>query len=454
MNIFGLEISRTKRLPVGSTSVDSGRNGWFPIIRESYSGSFQENVEVTLETVLTHPIVYACLSLISNDVAKLGDPLLYTVDADGIWTETESPAFSQFLKQPNRYQNSIQFYQQWIVCLLSWGNTYVLRARDARQVTVAGYILDPQRVRPLVAPDGSVYYELKTDNLTGIQQDIVVPQSEIMHDRMPALYHPLVGTAPVVACGLAATMGVRILTNSANLFANGANPGGVLTAPGHISQETADRVKAKWESEYGGDNVGKIAVLGDNLKFERMAMTSVDTQTTEQVDAVSKLICSAFLVPAYKAGVGPVPMSNNVEALTQEYYQQALQIRFESIEKLLDKELPKPYRVAFDTDTLLRMDTATLMKAISDGIGAGVMKPNEGRLRLNLKPVEGGDTPYLQQQNFSLSALNKRDAKADPFTAASASAQAAPVVEPELEDETPKYIAAFVEKMAEDLHAA
>ena len=30
-------------------------------------------------------------------------------------------------------------------------------------------------------------------------------------------------------------------------------------------------------------------------------------------------------------------------------------------------------------------------------------------------PVEGGDTPYLQQQNFALAALAKRDGTANPF---------------------------------------
>ncbi len=35
---------------------------------------------------------------------------------------------------------------------------------------------------------------------------------------------------------------------------------------------------------------------------------------------------------------------------------------------------------------------------------------------LSLPPVAGGDSPMLQQQNFSLAALAKRDAKEDPFT--------------------------------------
>jgi phage portal protein BeeE len=84
----------------------------------------------------------------------------------------------------------------------------------------------------------------------------------------------------------------------------------------------------------------------------------------------------------------------------------------------------------FDTDNLLRMDSMTAITAIRDAIGAGVMAPNEGRARLDLKPVTGGDSPYLQQQNFSLAALAKRDAQADPF-APNTPALPAPAEEPD-----------------------
>jgi hypothetical protein len=46
------------------------------------------------------------------------------------------------------------------------------------------------------------------------------------------------------------------------------------------------------------------------------------------------------------------------------------------------------------------------------------MSPNEARAGENMQPVAGGDSPYLQQQNYSLAALAKRDAKADPFAGA------------------------------------
>ena len=43
------------------------------------------------------------------------------------------------------------------------------------------------------------------------------------------------------------------------------------------------------------------------------------------------------------------------------------------------------------------------------------MAPNEARAKLDLPPVAGGASPYLQQQNYSLAALDKRDSLDDPF---------------------------------------
>jgi phage portal protein BeeE len=118
-------------------------------------------------------------------------------------------------------------------------------------------------------------------------------------------------------------------------------------------------------------------------------------------------------------GVSPPPNYNNIEALNQQYYSQCLQEKIEKIELLLDEgfELPKPYGTEFEIDDLLRMDSATMMGTLEKG--KNYLTPNEGRLRLNLRPVTGGDTVFRQQQDFSLEALNKRDSQADPFGASS-----------------------------------
>lgn len=61
------------------------------------------------------------------------------------------------------------------------------------------------------------------------------------------------------------------------------------------------------------------------------------------------------------------------------------------------------------------MDGEALNRTLSEGVKAGYLAPNEARRRVNLAPVIGGESPLAQQQNFSLEALAKRDAKDDPF---------------------------------------
>src|SRR5678810_323206 len=191
MQILGLSITRTKTLPPTLSNVDN-RGGWWPIIREAFAGAWQSNVEVEISNVLTYAPVYACIRLISSDIGKLPLRLMQQDEDSGIWTETERDAFSPVLRKPNRYQTRIKFFQFWLTSKLIHGNTYVLKERDNRGVVRALYILDPTRVRPLVAPDGSVYYELQADNISQLQTAITVPAEEIIHDVHVQLYLPLV----------------------------------------------------------------------------------------------------------------------------------------------------------------------------------------------------------------------------------------------------------------------
>src|SRR3546814_17800734 len=62
----------------------------------------------------------------------------------------------------------------------------------------------------------------------------------------------------------------------------------------------------------------------------------------------------------------------------------------------------------FDLDNLLRMDGATQMDVLEKS--KGKLTVNEQRAKLDKKPVEGGDTVYLQEQDHSLAWLAKRDA--------------------------------------------
>ena len=415
MNIFGRQMSFGRK---AMNLVDDNR-GWWPIIREAFVGAWQRNVEVKFESVLSFHAVFACQTLIASDIAKLRVKLVQQ-DADGIWTETKNPAYSPVLRKPNRFQTRIQFFENWVLSKLQRGNAYILKERDGRGVVVRFYVLDPTLVAPLVADDGSVYYELLVDRLAGVAERVIVPAREIIHDRFNCFFHPLVGLSPIFANGLSAMQGLSIQNNSASFFANGSQPGGILTAPGAIDQATADRLKAHWDSNYTGKNRGKVAVLGDGLKFEAMAAKATDSQLIEQLKWSAEVVCSTYHVPSYMVGVGQAPAYNNIEALNSQYYTQCLQILLESIELCLDEGLGtgETLGTEFDLDQLLKMDSATMMEVLDKS--SGKLTPNEQRKKLGLKPVAGGNSPMLQQQNFSLEALAKRDQQTDPFGTAPA----------------------------------
>lgn len=418
MKIFGFEISRTKALPANLQNIDTrASNSFWAIIREASAGAWQRNEELRVENGLANPTLFRCVSLIATDVAKMRCRLVEQ-DQNDIWNETERSAFSPVLRKPNNYQNRIQFFTCWMQSKLLNGNTYVLKVRDNREVVIRMYVLDPLRVTPLVSPAGDVFYRLGRDNLSELaDDDLIVPASEIIHDRINTFFHPLVGLSPIYACGLAALQGLEIMRSSTRTFQNGGRPPGVLTAPHGISDETAARLKAAWQSSFTGENAGKTPVLSDGLEYKSIAMNAVDAELIKQLQWTDEKICSAFGVPPYMAGVGPAPLNNNVEALARQYYQQCLQIHIESAEICLDEglALERPLGTEFDLDDLLRMDTATMADAVTKLTGGAIMASNEARKKFNLGPVAGGNSPLAQQQNYSLAALAKRDAKDDPF---------------------------------------
>lgn len=431
------------------SSIASNRGNWFPIIKEPYSGAWQENQEQTREDMLAYPAVFACITLIANDISKL--PLkLKRKDENDIWQSYDNPAYNPVLRKPNRYQTRIQFYESWVLSTLTYGNAYILKGRDARNVVTDLYVLDPSTVQVLVGTDGSIWYELTPDALSSLKEQVTVPASEIIHDRIHTLYHPLIGISPLYAAGLPILQGRNAQESSSHFFKNRGQPGGILTAPGAVSDETVEQLREYWAANYTGNNAGKVAVLADGLTYKSFDTVNAQaSQLIEQLQWTAEVVCSVFHVPPYKIGAGNTPTSGNIESENIRYFAEALQKLIEGMEVLIDEGLamPKDVGVEFDVNNLWRMDSKTMMESQEVGVTSGIVAPNEARKTLNLSPVSGGESPMAQQQNYSLAALAKRDAKEDPFDTGSSKTAASN--DNQEDEETDKFITEFRMKAAE-----
>lgn len=451
---FGLVLQRKAVVP-------TTRSSFWGSVREPFAGAWQRNMECDRsESILAFSPVYACVSRIASDVAKLRLRLVEQMP-DGTWPEAPSTApHWAVLRKPNHYQTRIQFMMQWLVSKLLYGNTYVLLQRDGRNIVTAMYVLDPRRVSVITTDAGDVYYRLAEDLLNQVDKfaaSVAVPASSIIHDIAVPLFHPLSGVSPMYAAARTATQGTRIQTNSSIFFENMSRPSGVLSGPGEITDDTAKRLKEHWEANYTGSNIGRLAVLGDGLKYEAMTVPAQDAQLIQQLGWTVEDVARAFGIPLYKINSGPIPTSNNVEALEQQYYTGCLQILLESIELLLDEGLglvtsEKAYGTEFELKGLLRMDTLGRYDAKGKAISAGWMAPNEARLDENLPPVDGGEFPMMQQQNWNLGQLAKRDIVRDAAPVAPPVA-AAPTAEPDV-GEAKLLAGALIEKFTSARHAA
>lgn len=431
MKLFGLEIKRAEKAlqPVASHGWRS--TGWGRIIGEWFPGAWQQNQELTVKDITCYPTLYACLNRISQDMGKLPF-LLKQVNSDDIWQTVENPAYSPVLRKPNHYQTAQQFREAWILSKLMHGNTYVLKGRDARGVVDRLYILDPCRVVPMVSDSGDVFYQLYTDSVQGVLsenwgQSVIVPAREIIHDRLNTFHHQLIGVPPLCAAYWPAVKNLRILKSATDFFANGAQPGGILTGPAGMSDADAQQIKEYWDANFNGRNAGKIAVIGADLKFQSFAYKSADSQLVEQMQYSDQQITQPFGIPPFKIGIGSIPAGLGVDAINQLYYADALQGHIEAMENLLDEGLSIPSNLGIwmDLEPLLRMDAskqAEYLVKLTDGI----ITPNEARKRLNYGPLEGGATVYMQQQDIPLSEAAKNTIQAP-----------APVALPAPENEEP-----------------
>lgn len=372
-------------------------------VHEPFPGAWQMNRECFGAQGI-FSAVYACIAIIAGDMAKL-PCRVRTRAEDGSKRDNDTHPAAAVLDAPNNYQTRVDFWGQFMAAALFTGNCYVFLQRDERHIIRAMHILDPRRVRVLLADDGSVFYTIGHERLAELLGSDTIPARDILHHRLLTLNHPLVGVTPLYAAGVSAITGQTIQQNSQAFFNNMSRASGVLTSPGKISGELANRLKTEWDQNFKGGAMGRTAVLGEGMKWEPLTISAADAQLIEQLRWSVEDVARCFRVPTYMLTDASKVSFKNAEQLARNYYSQTLQYHIESIEARLDQAfgLTGNTFCEFDLATLLRMELDARMSAYQTGIQSGVLTINEARRLEELRPMAGGDEPLIQAQYRPLS---------------------------------------------------
>lgn len=369
-------------------------------------GSTTSGKTVNERTAMQTSTVYACVRILSESIASL--PLhVYRYNRDGGKERTPFHPLSRLLHdEPNSEMTSFVFRETLMAHLLIYGNAYAQIVRNGNGQPIALYPLLPNKMDVSRGNNGELLYTYYRDaDESGNwpkKGGFTLRKDQVLH--IPGLgFDGLIGYSPIAMAKNAIGMAIATEEYGATFFANGANPGGVLEHPGVIKPEQADRLRESWQSQFGGANAHKVAVLEEGLKFHQMSIPPEQAQFLETRKFQINEIARIFRVPPHMVGDLEKSSFSNIEQQSLEFVKYTLDPWVIRWEQALKQSLVLPSEkdtvsIRFNLDGLLRGDYQSRMQGYSVGIQNGFFSVNDVRALEDmnlLSDSEGGNLHVL-----------------------------------------------------------
>ncbi len=362
--------------------------------------------------------VYACINVIAQEMSRI--PIEHQrLNDDGSVNKVLDRAPARLFRKPNHYQTLSDWMLYLMWSLLLNGNSYHLAQRNNRNEVVALYPINPRAVWPHItppfhdAPLGEIFYRIAKDPTTDLagsdldeQNNVWVPQRDMLHVRLASTKHPLIGESPLIAAAQAANTGMKITTQVNRFFGNASRPSGILTHPKTLSADAASRLKQAFVNATQGTTFGAPVVLQEAMTWTPMSMSAVDAELINSYKLTERQVAQSFRVPSFLLGDTEKSTFSSVESLLRFFTQTGIGFYADHLEKSLETflGLPMNERIHFDTEgAMLRGDLKERMDALKTAVQGGVLTVNEARHHEHLPPVEFGDSPRMQMQMVPLS---------------------------------------------------
>lgn len=361
-------------------------------VRGAFGGATRSGASVTPETALSVGAVFACVRVLSEDVAKL--PLiLYRRTADGGKERaSDHPLYRLTHDRPNEYQTAFEFREMMQAHLALRGNAYAFITRVGGQVREL-LPIPPDRVRPKLDDRWNVTYEVQTGAMS-YDTDTFTPR-DVLHLRGLAT-DGLKGLSPVTMAREAIGLAIAAEQHGASFFRNGAKPGLVVTHKDELSEQGHKNLRESIEAAVTGSNVFRVLLLEEDMKATAVGLNHADAQYMESRKFQVPEIARWYRMPLHKIGDLERATFSNIEHQALEYLTDTLQpwlVRWEQrlSEALLSPAERRTHFFEFLVEGILRGDTKSRYEANAIAIQNGWKTRNEVRVQENMNPADGLD---------------------------------------------------------------
>ena len=339
---------------------------------------------------------YACVRLLSDTISTLpldtfirrdGNRLPYTPRPDWVY-EPEGPGTSR-----------IEYYKQIVVSMLLSHGAVVQILRNGAGAIVALQPLDPTRV------------DIRRNKETRLREFVIDGGQAVLSSEdvlyIPEMRRPgsLKGVSRVDE--LKQTLGLAKALDefASRYFSNGANTSGIIEFPGNLTQEQAKDLVDSFEAGHKGlKKAHRPGVLSGGAKFTKTGSDGEQAQMLQSRQFAVEEVARVFRVPPSMIGLNtPGAMSYaSVEHNAIQFTRYSLTPLIAAIEEAHNRLLPGDVFLRVNMDGLLRGDSATQAQVFSTALQAGYMSVNEARGLMDMRPVDGGDTPRVPLANIAV----------------------------------------------------
>lgn len=362
----------------------------------------QANIVVTERNATQITAFWSAVNTISDTLAELPVWLVKN-NADGTQERIIGhPAQLRLKMSPNPMMSAVVFRSTIQAHVLTWGNGYAWIERNAMQEPIRLWPLLPQNTRPVII-DGELKFRTRMDTrfVESGQRDntqVLLPSADVLH--VPALSRTGISGMSIIG-EQRDTLGATLATQrfGSKFFANGAQPGGLLSFPGKIQDPT--KVRNQIEKKTGGENAHRLLVLDGDAKYTQFAIPPEDAQFLQtrefDVDEIGRM----FRLPLHFLNKMGQATFNNLEMMGTHFVQYTMMpwiIRWEqeTTRKLLsEREIASGIVFKFNVAALIRGDIKTRSEVHARGIQNGWITRNEVRALEDMNPLEGLDDPLV-----------------------------------------------------------
>lgn len=369
---------------------------------------------VSRKSALQMIAVYSCVSLISDAIASL--PVDHYTKINGRRQNFDSTRSPRWIRQPNLYQTSFEFWHRVVVSLLTDGNAFIYTDRNDRGEVAALYCIHPEDVHIVEGPLG--------DNLYGVSgMEKLQDRSTILH--IPAFTVPGCsrGVSPIDVAREAIGLGLTAEEYGARFFEQGTTMAGVIEHPGSPRPDEAKLLREMFRKTHAGvKNSHSIGVLTGGAQFRPITLTPEQAQFLETRRFQKTEIALLYRIPAYLVDSQVTSTwGSGIEEQNKFFVDQTLMPWLTRIEQSVSTFLLAGQQyIRFNVDARLRAKTLDRYHAYAQAISNGFLSADEVRALEDMEPLpkKWGQKFYVPANLLEVGAEKKPAVAPAPVPAA------------------------------------